>query len=358
MKKTGNLIMACLMALTVSCVKSTVSENEENQYNAVAGNNGLPVARGKEEEKMDVKTILDTALGKIQAKKPSEAFAILKKGLSVPADRKQSDAGMEDVYSMIDDFLSHVSVEFGNGGRHNVVSRLMSRYDGILLEDNLIFFEPETDDSKRARVSKSTFGNMREEVEKSVDSILKKHSYEINNVNKSNLMYVKETGLYLVAIPSKDIPDFMFLSDNEVLNFAACLKAIIQSAGINVSYNEILGTLINSPVEEKKIRTDKNYTGILSGRKIDVQFISMEKYSLESVVSRELLDGNFLIAIGRGENTGLITYASLKKVATNEYEPIKIRMRIPTLPKTEQRKEISWSDFKANNLAIAVVNIY
>lgn len=357
MDKMKIIMLICFMLLPMSCVKTTVADSEENEVTEI---NKLSLIQEQDIEKLDVNESLADIRNKIEEKNPSEAFLILKKNIALAAEKQEGyDVNLNNLCEMLDVFLSHVSVEFGNGGKHNIVPRLISKYDGILLDDNLIVFEPTDENKEETRISKNTFEfYLNKDVEKELDCIIKKHTYKIENTLKKNLMYVKKTNLYYVAIATKDIPDFVYSSDNEVLNFAACIKAIIQSAGIDVSYNEIIGKLIDSPVEDNKIKTDKNYTGILSDRKIDVAFISMDKYSLESVVSRELLDGNFLVSVNKGENTGLVTFAALKKTSEKEYEPVSIKMRIPNLPKDKQRKEMSWKEFKENNLAIAVVNIY
>ena len=63
-----------------------------------------------------------------------------------------------------------------------------------------------------------------------------------------------------------------------------------------------------------------------------------------------------MIAIDKDGNVGLLTAIAL--TGENNYQPVHVRMRLPTMAKEEQRVQMSWRDFSSRMVALVKVDIY
>jgi len=200
-------------------------------------------------------------------------------------------------------------------------------------------------------------GASNKEVKKAVGALRKKYTYPIGEElagKKGSLFFVKDENLYYAAIESKMIPAFSILSNSEVINYASCLKAILQASGIEASYDEIIRQYLNTTIDEKFVPT-KNKSNTIAGEKIVTTIVPQTKVEAVDIVN-ELIKDRFLIAIDKNGNVGLLTAIAL--TGERDYHPVHVRMRLPMLVKDEQRVQMSWKDFCDQIAALAKVDIY
>ena len=302
----------------------------------------------------------------------SRQFAELKKGVAEASTGKQ----LKDAARQLDAFLSHICIGRSDGDSHNTIPFLSCRYDHTPLTTSAILINGTTADTiqfqdGRWNITRDLYpdmeidlvyvensvGSNRKQNQKAMGTMRKKYTYQLGEElagKKGSLFYVKDENLYYAAIESKKIPAFSILSNNEVINYATCLKAILQASGIEASYDEIIRQYLNTTIDEKFIPT-KNNGNTIAGRKVVTTFVPQPKVEATEIVN-ELIKDRFMIAIDKDGSVGLLTAIAL--TGENDYLPIHVRMRLPTMAKDEQRVQMSWKDFSNRVVALVKVDIY
>ena len=302
----------------------------------------------------------------------SQQFTELKKGVLEASKGKQ----LKDASRLLDTFLSHVYVGRSDGDSHNTIPFLVCRYDHTPLTVPAILRYGAAADTiqfqdGRWYITKDLYpdmeiglvylengvGSNNRQIQKTVETMRKKYTYQLGEElagKKGSLFYVKDEKLYYAAIESKKIPAFSILSNSEVINYASCLKAILQASGIEASYEEIIRQYLNTTIDKKFVPT-KNNSNIIADRKVVTTFVPQTKIQATDIVN-ELLKERFIIAIDKSGNVGLLTAIAL--TGENDYKPLHVRMRLPTMAKDEQRVQMSWRDFSNRMVALVKVDIY
>jgi len=302
----------------------------------------------------------------------SQQFTELKKGMSEASKGKQ----MKDASRLMDAFLSHTYIGRSDGDGHNMIPFLTCRYENTPLTTSAILrcgTEADTIQFHNGKwyITKelspdmeidllcfeNTVGSPNKQFHKTIGAMQKKYACQIGKElagKKGALFFVKDENLYYAAIESKKIPTFSILSNNEVINYASCLKVILQASSIEASYDEIIKQYLNTTIDEKFIPT-KNNCNIIADRKVVTTFVPQTKINVTDIVN-ELLKERFLIAIDKGGNVGLLTAIAL--TGENDYQPVHVRMRLPTMEKDEQRVQMSWRDFSNRVVALVKMDIY
>lgn len=302
----------------------------------------------------------------------SRQFAELKKGVLEASKGKQ----LKDASRLLDAFLSHVYVGRSDGDSHNTIPFLVCRYDHTPLTAPAILRYGAAADTIQFQDGRwyitrdlypdmeidlvyveNSVGSNRKQNQKAMGTMRKKYTYHLGEElagKKGSLFYVKDENLYYAAIESKKIPAFSILSNSEVINYATCLKAILQASGIEASYDEIIRQYLNTTIDEKFIPT-KNNSNTIAGRKVVTTLVPQTKIQATDIVN-ELLKERFIIAIDKSGNVGLLTAIAL--TGENDYKPVHVRMRLPTMAKDEQRVQMSWKDFSNRVVALVKVDIY
>lgn len=302
----------------------------------------------------------------------SKQFIKLKKGLTEASTSKQ----MKDAAKQLDTFLSHICIGRSDGDSHNTIPFLSCHYHHTPLTTPAILRCGTTADTIQFQdgkwyITKALSADMEidlvcvenseglkgKQIQKTMGVMRKKHAFQLGEEladKKGSLFYVKEENLYYAAIESKKIPAFSILSNSEVINYASCLKAILKASGIEASYDEIIKQYLNTTIDEKFIPTKANSNTIAS-RKMVTTFIPQTKLHATDIVN-ELLKERFMIAIDKDGNVGLLTAIAL--TGEQDYQPLHVRMRLPTMAKDEQRVQMPWRDFCNRMIALVTVEIY
>ena len=302
----------------------------------------------------------------------SRQFSELKKGVLEASKGKQ----LKDASRQLDAFLSHICIGRSDGDSHNTIPFLSCRYDHTPLTTSAILINGTTADTiqfqdGRWYITKDLYpdmeiglvymengvGSNNRQIQKTVETMRKKYTYQLGEElagKKGSLFYVKDEKLYYAAIESKKIPAFSILSNSEVINYASCLKAILQASGIEASYEEIIRQYLNTTIDEKFIPT-KNNSNTIAGRKVVTTFVPQTKVEATEIVN-ELLKERFMISIDKDGNAALLTAIAL--IGENDYQPVHVRMRLPTMAKEEQRVQKTWRDFSYRVVALVKVDIY
>ena len=84
-------------------------------------------------------------------------------------------------------------------------------------------------------------------------------------------------------------------------------------------------------------------------------FVPQTKVQATDIVN-ELLKERFMITIDKDGNVGLLTAIAL--TGEQDYQPVHVRMRLPTMEKDEQRVQMSWRDFCNRMVVLVKVDIY
>lgn len=171
--------------------------------------------------------------------------------------------------------------------------------------------------------------------------------------SKDTLFFVKEEGLYYAAIASKDIPPFDILSNHQIINYASCLKAILQASGVKATYDEIIRKYLSTSID-KQVVPLQNRSKKIGGRKVVTTIIPQSEFDAQTIVN-ELLKMQMMIVIDKDGNVGLLTTIALS--GGNGYQPVYVRMRLPVLAKDEQRVQMSWKDFSLRVVTLVKVEI-
>lgn len=191
------------------------------------------------------------------------------------------------------------------------------------------------------------------------EAVRKKHwlQLDIKSAQESKLFYVPKEDLYYAAIKSNDLPEFAASSESQTENFAICVNAVLEFSGIKSDYSFILKDYLKIDKNDKITDIIKTYfhrIGDISGRETQVN--SHYVGNLKQYLTEELTQGRIIISIDKKGESALVTAISLKKDADG-YIPVNVRMRMPSLPKGKQRKEMSWKEFEENGFAIVAVYI-
>lgn len=302
----------------------------------------------------------------------SQQFAELKKGMAEASKGKQ----MKDASRLLDAFLSHTYIGRSDGDGHNMMPILICRYGNTPLTTPAILrcgIEADTIQFHNGKwyITKElspdmeidllcfekTVGSPNKQLHRTIGAMKKKYTCQIGKElagKKGALFFVKDENLYYAAIESKNIPAFPILSNSEVINYASCLKTILQASNIEASYDEIIKQYLNTTIDEKFIPT-KNNCNIIAGRKVVTTFVPQTKVNATDIVNELLMD-RFMIAIDKDGNVGLLTAIAL--TGENDYRPVRVRIRLPTMTKDEQRVQVSWRDFSNRVVALVKVDIY
>lgn len=302
----------------------------------------------------------------------SKQFINLKKGLTEASTRKQ----MKDAAKKLDTFLSHICIGRSDGDSHNTIPSLSCRYDHTPLTTPAILRCGTTADTIQFQdgkwyITKALSADMEidlvcvgnseglkgKQIQKTMGVMRKKHAFQLGEEladKKGSLFYVKDENLYYAAIESNKIPAFSILSNCEVINYASCLKAILKASGIEASYDEIIKQYLKTTIDEKFIPTKGNSNTIAS-RKMVTTLVPQTKLHATDIVN-ELLKDRFMIAIDKDGNVGLLTAIAL--TGEQDYQPVHVRMRLPTMAKDEQRVQMPWRDFCNRMIALVTVEIY
>ena len=316
--------------------------------------------------------LMQTTLFAQSTTEPSQQFVELKKGITEASSGKQ----MKDASKQLDAFLSHISIGRSDGNGHNIVPFLTCSYDNMPLTTPAVLRSGTEVDTIQFQDGKwyiikelspdmeidlvcveNGIGSKSKQIQKAMGVLRKKYTYQLGEElvgKKGSLFDVKDENLYYAAIESKKIPAFSILSNCEVINYASCLKAILQASGIEASYDEIITQYLNTTIDEKFVPTE-NISNIIAGRRVVTTFVPQTKVNATAVVN-DLLKERFVIAIDKDGNVGLLTAIAL--TGENNYQPVHVRMRLPTMAKEEQRVQMSWRDFSNRMVALVKVDIY
>lgn len=302
----------------------------------------------------------------------SRQFSELKIGIAEASTSKQ----LKDASRQLDTFLSHIYIGRADGDSHNTIPFLSCRYDHTPLTTPAILRHGTTADTIHFQdgkwyVSKELSPDMEidfvcfengissnsKPIQKTMGAMRKKYTYQLGDElagKKGSLFYVRDENLYYAAIESKKIPAFSILSNSEVINYASCLKAILRASGIEASYDEIITQYLCTTIDEKSVPT-KGKVKTIAGRRVITTFVPQAKVQALDIVN-ELLKERFMIAIDNNGNVGLLTAIAL--TGEQDYQPVHVRMRLPTMAKDEQRVQMSWRDFSNRVVALVKVDIY
>lgn len=307
---------------------------------------------------------------------PSDEFAKLKNDMVEACNKEGGSKEIKSLAKQIDTFLSHINIGMSEGDTHNEIPFLSCQYDhtpmtmpAILIQgttaDTIQFqdgrwyiskeLSPDMDIAVFCYDNQNTINNKK--VKRTMDAMNKKHTYHLGDElvgKKGNLFFVKEENLYYAAIESKKIPTFAILSNNEVINYATCLKAILKASGIEVTYDEIIGKYLNTTIDEQFVPA-KDRNSMLAGRKVVTTFIPQHSINASTLVD-ELIRDRFTIAIDKNGSIGILTAIAL--IGETEYQPMHVRLRVPSLVTGETRVQMSWRDFSNNIVTLVKVDIY
>ncbi len=302
----------------------------------------------------------------------SVQFTELKRSVSEASKGTQ----IKDASKLLDAFLSHVHIGRSDSVSHNMRPFLSCRYEHTPLTTSAILRHGVTADTilfqdGRWYITKDLTPDMEIDllcVEngvssknkrnlKAMEKMRKKHTYRLGDEltgKKGSLFYVKDENLYYVAIESKKIPAFSILSNNEVINYASCLKVILKASGIDASYDEIIRQYLNTTIDEEFVPT-KNNSNTIADRKVVTTLVPQANIEATEVAN-ELIKERFMIAIDKDGNVGLLT--AIAMAGKNDYQPVHVRLRLPSLVKDEQRVQMSWRDFCGRMVALVKMDIY
>lgn len=303
---------------------------------------------------------------------PTQTISELKSALVCARNGKE----VKEATRQLDEFLTHVRIGRDCSVSHNMMPSLSCYYDSLPLSTSAtlrqgaktdtiqfqngqwcITKELMTDMEIDLLCFEQVLGSGNKAVSKALGTLANKHTYKMNEEllgKRKTLFFVKDEGLYYAAIESKKIPTFAILSNNEVLNYASCIKAVLRASGIDANYDEIIGQYLKTSIGEGFMPT-KGCNNIIAGRKVVTSFIPQSRINANAIVD-ELLRDRFLIAIDNGGNVGLVTAIALS--GESNYEPTHIRQRMPMLSTDNQRVQMSWCDFSKRVVALVKVDIY
>ena len=114
-----------------------------------------------------------------------------------------------------------------------------------------------------------------------------------NSGSRDSLFFVKGEDLYYAAITSKDIPPFDILSNHQIINYASCLKTILQVSGVKAAYDEIIRKYLSTSID-KHVVPLQNRSKKIGGRKVLTTFVPQSEFNAQMIVD-ELLKKQLMI---------------------------------------------------------------
>ena len=303
---------------------------------------------------------------------PSTEFANLKSSFETYSMEKNVYKDLKETAQFIDEFLTKVKFEYLSSCKHNMLPRVICKYDSIPISTSALLYNGNKADTiyfdSGVWIISDTIPNemnfnllcfdrginvKNRLANKLANDIKMKHMVTIKE-NPGSLYFVAADSLYYAAISSKRIPAFKILSNSPLLNYATCLKTILNASGLDVTYDDIIHNYLSTVIDDERVPM-VGCDGVIGGHRIETIFIPKECCNVSEIVE-ELIRERFMIVIDRGGNASLLTAISMRK--ETDYEPTAVRIRIPSLDDGQQRKQIDWTDF-VNGLATLVkVNIY
>ena len=306
----------------------------------------------------------------------SEKFCKLKYDLAMANSQKSSSKNLKQIVKQLDTLLSNIVIERSENGKHNSIPFLSCFYDQTPMNINAVIRREAQNDTilfqngkwyickdlhPDTEINLLCIENLpnptNKQVKKEIDILKKRYTYQFGNElasKKRKLYFVKEDNLYYAAIESKRIPSFSILSNNEVINYATCLKAILKASGIEATYDDIIGKYLHVTIDEHSLMY-RNNCNTIAGRKVVTTFISQNNINASYIVD-ELLRERFIISVDKKGNVGLLTAIAL--TGESNYTPVHVRLRMPSMPYEETRVQMSWKDFIGNTVSIVKVDIY
>lgn len=283
---------------------------------------------------------------------------------------------MKDASKSLDAFLSHVNITRCDSNFHNQIPFLSCQYEGIPLTMSAILRQGTISDTiqfqnGRWYITKDLSQDMKidllcfdnngtpnnKKLKSTIEAIKQRYTYLLGDGladKNGSLFFVRDENLYYAAIESKNIPAFDILSNNEIINYATCLKTILKASNIESSYDEIIGNYLCTTLDERHVPI-KNNSRTIAGRKVETTFLPQTKIEVNEILN-ELVKNRFLIAIDKDGNVGLLTAIAMS--GEKNYQPVHVRMRMPKLAIDEQRVQMSWRDFSNRVVALVKVEIY
>lgn len=279
---------------------------------------------------------------------------------------------IKDAIQQLDEFLSHVKIVQEINASHNIIPCFCCYYDSIPLAMSAILHTGTKADTIQFRNGK--WYNMESVLpgseidllcfEHSLDNrkiaalkpLDNKYRYRMNNMQEKSktAFFVKEEGLFYAAIESKKIPSFSLVSNNEILNYASCLKLVLKASNVDATYDEIIRQYLNTTIDEQFLSL-KDCKNTINGREVVTTFIPKKKVEPKVIVD-ELLKDRFMITIGNNGNIGVLTAIAITGKA--DYQPVLVRLRMPIPNSENPRVQLSWRDFYENIIALVKVDIY
>lgn len=304
---------------------------------------------------------------------PSSEFMRLKSAF-VNASHKKNIRQMRSTATQLDEYLSHIQIVRSKDTKHNMVPYLMCLYDTIPLTTSALVRTSNGIDTilfqdGKWYITKELAPGMaidllcfekcisNKSARKIIGTIQNKYAKVMGKEmigKKGSVFLVKGENLYYAAIESGKIPVFAILSNNEVINYASCLKVILAASGVDASYNEIIGQYLHSSIDEQTLEAN-NLTDSIAQRRVVTSIIPREDITSSAIVD-ELLQEKFMIAIMEDGKIGILTAIAMKE--DGEYKPTHVRLRIPTVGEERQRVHLSWDDFSNQIRALVKVEIY
>lgn len=308
-------------------------------------------------------------------REPSQEFSLLKKSYLTASKEKKTSKQLKELANRIDEFLSHVKIEKSSETCHNMIPYLTCTYDNypltipaclksssqvdtILFQDGRWYLPDNIAEDIEIDILAHGMDINSKTAKKIMKTIENKHRFKIEEcfLNKGDsVFFVKDENLYYVAIESKKIPTFDILSNNGVINYASCLKAILKASDINVTYDEIIRNYLCTTIDERFVPA-VNTSNILAGRKVVTELIPQTNLDVTALVN-ELIKERFLITIDQNGNLGLLT--AIAMTGETDYQPVYVRIRMPMMTgQEEQRVQMSWNDFYNHLFALMKVRIF
>lgn len=308
----------------------------------------------------------------------SHEFETLKNSLldASASNRKGSAKEIKEKAKQLDEFLSHIYIGRSEGELHNVLPFLCCRYEHTPMTMSAIINHEEMADTiqfvdGRWYITKDLSPDMdvdllcfdnkllgsNKQAIKTANSLKKKYTYPLGEElmgKKGSLFYVKDENLYYAAIESKKIPTFLILSNSEIINYASCLKAILKASRIESTYDEIITKYLNTTIDEHDVPI-KSISKMIAGREVITTSIPQHSINASDIVN-ELVRERFMIAIGKDGKVGLLTAIAL--TGETDYQPVHVRLRMPSLAESDTRVQMSWKDFSNRTVALVKVDIY
>lgn len=300
-----------------------------------------------------------------------KSFNILREGF-IKASFSKKKNNIDKLSLALDSFLSNVSfIPIQSGVLHNEIPALWCKYKDtvanvaaflngstlLVNKNGKLYMDSCLHDEFSLSLFHENDGmNSQNKYAKKVETdLIKKHTkqFSIKEIyNRSTVFFVKEEGLYYAAIPSKEIPPFEILSTNNILNFASCIKVILQSSRIESDYNDIIHNFLHSSINAHNISAI-HYGDSIAQIKVSITKNS-NKDRYAQIITDNLCNGRYLIAMNGSGSPLLVT-----AIAFDEHNsPTYIRYRSPSMETKMQFIQGSWDEFQKDISLLFEISIY